>query len=403
MRRLLRQSRLLSLCLAVLLSGCNRCPDIPCLGINWCCGRPDVMMDWESCVIDYNDCFEDCDLGAYRISQSGMATLEKTPELFDPFAPIDPDYRLTKGDILQVSVFGEEETLVDGAIVAPDGKLYYSVLDGVPAEGRTPEDVADDLASRLDFLFVNPQVTIVPSEVVYPAFRILGRVRMPGEYQLTGPITVREAIAQAGGLYSESNRDIGDHPDRINIPYTNLEASFMVRGDKRVDIDFRRLIFSADNDQNIYVKPGDYIYLSGEENREIFMLGYVVAPQRLPYNDQLTLMSALASVGGWPTPSPYSPDLHRFVVIRNALDCPCPQVCIVDIHKILRGEARDLKLCPGDIVYAAHKQWRSARELVHIAVDSFISTFVLSYGSHYAREHWFDQNTPTTETAEVAP
>lgn len=372
------------------LTGCRQKCDIPCMGINWCCGRPDVMMSWESSVIDYNDCFEEHDLSEYGYSRDPYETLEFTPDLFDPYQPIVPDYKFSKGDILQVAVFGEDETFVTGAVVAPDGKLYYSVLDGVQAEGKSPKEVAKDLAVQLDKLFVDPKVTIVPKEVVGPAYRILGRVRVPGEYKIEGPITVREAVAQAGGLFSEADKNTGDHPGRAAVPYTDLDNSLMVRGNKKVDINFYDLLFTGREDQNIYVKPNDYIYVAGSETQEVFVLGYVNAPQRLPHTVNMTLMTALSSANGWPTPGPYSPDLHRVVVIRGGLNCP--QVCVVDIKKILHGQARDLRLEPGDIVYASHKQWRTAREAVHIAVDVFIAAFVGSFGEHYAREHWFDQN-----------
>lgn len=375
--------------IAGLFTGCNRGCDIPCVDINWCCGRPDVMMSWETCVIDYNDCFEEYDLTEYGYGNL-YEKLELTPDLFDPYQPIVPDYKFSKGDILQVAVFGEDETFVSGAVVAPDGKLYYSVLDGIQADGKSPKEVSKELQLSLDELFVDPIVTIVPKEVVGPAYRILGRVRVPGEYKIEGPITVREAIAQAGGLFSEADKDTGDHPGRATIPYTDLDKSLMMRGNKQVDINFYDLLFSGREDQNIYVKPSDYIYVAGSETKEVFMLGYVNAPQRIPHTMDMTLMTAFASVGGWPTPNPYSPDLHRIVVIRGGLECP--QVCVVDVKKILHGKARDLRLEPGDIVYASHKQWRTAREVVHIAVDTFIGAFVGSFGSHYAREHWFDQN-----------
>lgn len=389
MRLQTRSFYILSLTFLMLFGSCNRCCDVPCLKFKWCCGRPDVMVDWDECIIDYNDCFETCDRGDCFICKSTMETLELTEDLFDPFQPIDPDYQLTKGDVLEVAVFGEEETFVDGALVAPDGKLYYSIAQGVPAAGRAPEEVAKDLAKALDHLFLDPKVTIVPKEVVYPTYRVLGRVRQPGDYQITGPITVREAIAEAGGLYSQSERDIGDHPGRISIPFTNLKASFMVRGDKRVDIDFEKMIYSGSAEQNIYVKPGDYIYISGEELQEIFMLGYAAQPQRIAFTEGMTLINALAVVGGWGTFSPFSADTYRIIVIRNALDCPCPDVCIVDINKILHGEARDLKLCPGDIVYASHKQWRTLRDAVDVALDAFFSGFLIRWGSYYAQEFWF--------------
>ena len=169
-----------------------------------------------------------------------------------------------------------------------------------------------------------------------------------------------------------------------------LANSFIVRGDRKLDVDFTKLLLSEDDSQNLYIHPKDYVYLAATDTKEVFLLGYVNAPQRLPFVPGMTLMSALSSVDGWPPPSPYSPDLKRFLVIRGALECP--QVCMIDLKMILTGRARDVFLMPGDIVYATHKKFRLGRELVYIAIDSFIYGFLDSYALHFAREHWFKKD-----------
>lgn len=390
-----------------LFSGCSSCfkPRLP----RYCGGRPQVITSKEQYIIDYNDCFQEFQVGKDAECLQGIQKQPLTPDMFDPFAPVDENYRLARGDILEISVFGEDETTVENAMIAPDGKLYYTVLEGIPASGRTSSELAEDLSKNLENLFVNPIVLVVPKATESLKYRILGRVRDAGEYSLEGPTTLKEAIGGAGGLISESDKIISSYGygraltgaggrgvttfsnvgygRGLNVPTVDLEKSFIVRENKKLDIDFGKLLLSEDNSQNIFLRPKDYIYIAEADKKEVFLLGYLNAPQRLPFVPGMTLMSALASVEGWPTPSPYSPDLKRFLIIRGSLECP--QVCQVDLKKILTGKARDVHIMPGDIIYATHKQFRLGRELVHIAIDSFIYGFFDSAALHFTEAHWF--------------
>ncbi|MFQ5729307.1 MAG: polysaccharide biosynthesis/export family protein [Waddliaceae bacterium] len=371
-----------------LLTCCASCScykfSIPCICNG---GRPPVLVSQATCVIDYNDCFEEFYVGQDAECLRGVQKQPLTPDMYDPYLATDPGYRLALGDILEISVFGEDETTVDNAMIAPDGKIYYTVLEGVPAAGRTPSELAEDLASKLEHLFLNPIVTVVPKTTKAQNYRILGRVRAPGEYLLEGPVSLREAIGEAGGAISSSAKGYDVYNRGIGVPFVDLSRSFIVRDNKKLDVDFSKLLLTSDNTQNIYLRPNDYIYIAPTETKEVFVLGYVLAPQRVPFLPDMTLMSVLATAGGWPPPSPYSPDLQRILIIRGSLECP--KVCEVDLRMILAGRARDVYLMPGDIVYASHKSFRFGRELIHLAIDSFIYSFVWSAAVHYSESHWF--------------
>lgn len=371
------------------------CSPGSCTGKNSCCdfGRPPVLCYKSDYVINYNDCFKEIPIGWDEACMQRIQKVPLTEDMFNAFEPIDPNYRLARGDILEISIFGEEESTVEKAMIAPDGRIYYTFLDGVQAADRTPEEVAKEIETKLKHLFLNPQVSITTRESQALNYRILGRVRQPGVYPFGGPVTLREAVADAGGLITQKAKD-QDYGRRYLIPYANLKDSFIVRGNKKLDVDFDKLLHEGDHSQNIYLRPDDYIYIAGYEKKEVFVLGYVNAPQRLPFVPEMTLMSAIATVGGWPTPSPYSPNLDRVMVIRGSLDCP--KACVVSVNKIMCGEALDLCLEPGDIVYASHKNFRFGREMVLLAIDAFVSSFVSSAGEHYTRIHWFDMEAEDT-------
>lgn len=379
----IKAAPLLLVLMVTLTSWCSLC-HLPRFKAPCCIDgrRPQVMCSRNDWVWDYTlPCEEERKC-------CGRAKVPLTEEDFDPYRVIDREYRLSIGDILEISVFGDEETFVETVPVAADGCLYYAFLDGIQAVGRTSNDVSEEIESKLSHLFVKPIVTIIPKIANGMTFRILGRIQQPGLYPIQGAVRLRDAIGEAGGIYSEYGSDrssLGD--DSPNMVVANLPGSFIIRNGEKLDVDFQKLIFSADDSQNIYVRPGDYIYIAPNVDQAVFVLGAVLSPQRVSYSRGLTLMQVLTSGGGWISGTPFSPDMRHILVIRGSLDCPC--VAQLNLCKILNGEARDLYLKPGDIVYVQDKPMRFGRELVRMAIETFVISFGSAAGGYYGSTKWF--------------
>ena len=294
-------------------------------------------------------------------------------------------YKLSVGDLLDISVLGEDETFVESAVVAPDGKLYYAFLNGIPAEGRTIDEVTKDIADKLGNIFVNPIVTMSSKTSTSNTFKILGRVFFPGVYPLTGSVHLREAIGMAGGLLTESYDEKTSDSDLNQL--ANLRESFLLRDGKKVPVDFEALLFDPTNQQDVLLKAGDYVYIAPAQTEDIYVMGAVRGPQRIGYVRGMTLTNALSVSGGWNFGTPWGADIHRVLIIRGPLECPC--AFEVDLTMILSGEARDVLLQPCDIVYMHNKKMRFGRLLVRIAIDSFLQSFVTAAAGHYGGVHWF--------------
>lgn len=355
--------------------------------------RPQVMVCWEDCVIDYTPC--DCE---EILEQNDLSSTPLTPELLNPYDPLDKEYRIAIGDVLEISIFGDEETSIENVVVAPDGYVYYTFLDAIPAIGKTISELRKEIASKLSHLFTNPMVTIVPSSIAELSYKVLGRVNQPGLYPIDGPIRLRDAIGRAGGVLREDYENKGY--DSPLYPVANLRDSFIIRNGKKLDIDFEKLMFTSQVSQNIYIRPGDYIYIAGWDIREVYVLGAVQAPIAIPWYRSLTLVGAIANASGWYSGHPYSADIRKILVLRGPLECPC--VIHIDLCKILNGEALDLYLKPNDIVYVYNKEFRFARELIRTAIYTFVQSFATAAASYYGLNvlfpPWVDTTTETTQT-----
>lgn len=365
------------------LSGCNCCslPYLKCPDFD-CGRRPQVFCEQADEVLDYN-----CILEEYSEMLAPIPLNDKvplTPEDFEPYIPTPDEFLLSKGDVLEIAIFEETDTYVAEATIAPDGKLYYVFFDGVHAAGRTIPEVRHDLEVAAQKYFLNPIVTIQPVVAWSQSYIIFGRVRKPGLFYLTHPLTLREVIADSGGFIAEDFTQKDRDSDVIGT--ADLSKSFLMRDGNKLNIDFVDLILKPNGRQNIYVRPGDYIYIAPLDIREVFVLGGVVAPSRLQYTTGLTLTRALASVGGWTAHEPYSADITGVIVIRGCLDDPL--AIELDLNDILTGNARDVILMPGDIIYVKDKTMRFGRQLVRLAVDTFIGAFGTAAGSYYS-QLWF--------------
>ena len=108
-------------------------------------------------------------------------------------------YVIGPDDVLVVNVWKEPD-LSRSVVVRPDGKITLPLLKDMDASGSTPEQLQSRIEKGLADYVSKPSVTVIVQEAKSHKFNILGAVQKPGAYILTGPMTVLDAIALAGGL-----------------------------------------------------------------------------------------------------------------------------------------------------------------------------------------------------------
>lgn len=109
-----------------------------------------------------------------------------------------PAYQITAGDRVRVGTFGHPD--FSGEFdVDPLGNIAFPLLGTVAADGRTVDELGSELATALDAnLIVEPQVRV--EMLTFRPFFILGQVNRPDTYVFRPGITVRQAVAMAGGF-----------------------------------------------------------------------------------------------------------------------------------------------------------------------------------------------------------
>ena len=108
------------------------------------------------------------------------------------------NYVVGPGDVLAVHVFYEPQ-LSGNFRVENDGQFGYPFLGRVNAGGRTVGAIATLLKERLAEGYLrNPQVTVDVEQFRSQSVFVMGEVRTPGKYILSGSITLLDALAQSG-------------------------------------------------------------------------------------------------------------------------------------------------------------------------------------------------------------
>lgn len=102
-------------------------------------------------------------------------------------------------DQLKIDVLGFADLGRELRIDA-SGSFQFPLIGMVRAEGRTPYEISQDIASRLRGPFVkNPEVTVDLVEQSAQLFTMGGEVNSPGRYPILKPMTLMEAVATSGG------------------------------------------------------------------------------------------------------------------------------------------------------------------------------------------------------------
>jgi protein involved in polysaccharide export with SLBB domain len=282
-------------------------------------------------------------------------------------------FTLGPGDHVEIEILGDpaSRTLT---IVGPDGKIYFNLLQGIDVWGATLSQAKAILEAELSkYSREKPQVSIVLRGIESKRVWILGRVQAPGVYAMTTPMTLLEAVSMAGGTMSLSNyRD--QEAAGIGEELADLDRSFLIRGGKLMPVDFARLLKQGDISQNVYLEPDDFIYLRGAHSKEVYVLGAVLQPRAVAWSENLGVVGAVASAYGT---IKYAYMSH-VAVVRGSLTQP--QMAIVDYKAVLKGEAQDLALLPGDIVYVPFSPYRYIEKYLELVLNTFVSASAINAG-----------------------
>jgi len=109
------------------------------------------------------------------------------------------DYVIGPLDTIDITVFNEPEISSKGIPVDASGSVALPLIGRVRASGMTATTLAEDLRSRYNRYYVDPQVTVIVTSSVTQRVTVQGQVTQPGIYEVRGGTTLLDAVALAKG------------------------------------------------------------------------------------------------------------------------------------------------------------------------------------------------------------
>lgn len=248
-----------------------------------------------------------------------------------------PEYFIGTQDLIFIAIL-ESPELAREVRVTGDGTVKLPLLPSrIKIVGLTLAQAEALIARSYSEAGIlnHPNVTVTLKELQSKPVTVMGAVRQPGVFQITGSINLVRAITQAGGITDEA----GSVVQIVRGGKTDDGSSIEVKIS-----DLRSGVAEA----NVPIYAGDIVNVPPAGR--MYVLGAVNKPgQLLLTGDQkeLTILRVLAMAS----------DLTRFskanksVILRpNSATGQVDQIP-VDIAKILKHKSQDMVVQPNDVLY----------------------------------------------------
>lgn len=255
------------------------------------------------------------------------------------------DYRIGPDDLIQVTIYNipEQEARATPRTVilrvSQQGAIVVPLVGEINVKGSTIADVQRELGKRYSKYIRNPQVGVMVTEY-RQRVSVMGSVQKPGVFELTGPKTVIDMLALAGGVTERAGNQVHVYRQDDKGNRQSMVIDLLVLANSMsTGADFN-------NTQavNMPVQAGDVINVP--QSGMFYVDGAVGKPGSYPLARSYTLRQALATAGG------LDPELADYAAVSiNRRHGPNRMETIpVDLNSVIAGTAIDPQVLPDDVI-----------------------------------------------------
>ena len=266
---------------------------------------------------------------------------------------------LLPGDVVQLTTVSAKTQKFDGLIVDAMGQLHVPLAGDIQVGGmslsQAERAVERGLRQYDRFARANLIITTLDGHSAVA----VGAVEKPGRVKVSPGLRLADLVAEAGGpMIAESHR--------VPTLLGDMELARLVRDGEALPVNLP-LAMQGDPKHNIRIRSGDQLYVPPVTGRAIMVLGDVGEPQPIAYRNGLRLTEALAHAGGINTARGDRKDIR---IVRGPLSEP--RVYTANLKALTSGDATDVELAPGDIIYVT-KSWYASTADVLDALSPVLS------------------------------
>jgi len=279
-----------------------------------------------------------------------------------------PAHIILPGDVLRLQIMSAESYAPAELWVSATGHIHVPFGGDVEIAGLTLDAAESRVQEVVRKYDKYARVTLIVHSFGGHHVIIHGAVDKPGSYEARPGVRVAEAVALAGGLrIAHANGEIIDMAD--------IDAARVVRSGKTVPVSIK-LALLGERLHNVYVRPGDIIFIPWAASRQISVLGNVRAARNVAFRDGLRLTEALAAAGG-PDRSADTADIR---IVRGPLSRA--KVYRANLDDVMNGSKTDIVLAPGDVVFVTEHWFATTTEVIQRLTPLLAAATVYSVLAH---------------------
>ncbi|MGE5412515.1 MAG: polysaccharide biosynthesis/export family protein [Clostridiales bacterium] len=149
--------------------------------------------------------------------------------------------QLNPGDGVRVAFYNSTDQISGDYYVQNNGTLLLPYIGGINTYNKSFMDIKGMILAKYDSLYRQPELTIRPLYKI----NILGEVKTPGSYYVTGVEHLSDLIALAGGETSDAN----------------LDDIYIERKNEQIKVDATQIIEKGNKTSDINLISGDRVYV----------------------------------------------------------------------------------------------------------------------------------------------
>jgi len=160
-------------------------------------------------------------------------------------------YIIGPGDSLRIFVLGNPDLSTE-VLVRPDGQISAPLVKDIPAVGKTPAALAQEIQLALGEYVRSPTVNVIVSNPTstYSQVRVVGQAANPKALAYRSGMTVLDVVIEVGGLsqFAAGNRAVIIRTGENGKP-------------QRIKVRLADLTEKGDIENNVQMKPGDVLLI----------------------------------------------------------------------------------------------------------------------------------------------
>ncbi len=255
---------------------------------------------------------------------------------FMPINEPNPDsgYSLDVGDILNIQLIGQKES-IDDYLINGDGSISVPDVGKIMVAGLTISEASELIKSRINTAFIGTEVFTSLSEIRDVNVLVTGNAKNPGIYTLTGNSNILHAVSSAGGI-----SEFGSYRE-INL----------IRDDEIIEsLDVYDLLINGRYNLKKRLRSGDVIFVEARKNI-VTIDGAVFRPAKYEVHENQNLYSIIEYANGIKRTAD-----RENISLERILDGALKTIPVINDSQFKTINAVD-----GDLIYIREHPYREAK------------------------------------------